>query len=225
MRSDSHITCTQLSPPFSDILRLLGQRHNSAGNDNHVHHQIHGNNRHGNANNFAHTLQEKRTKPHDHDQSNSDLAVHERWRVLKQRILNQMLCSIRSGQSNRDNEVRGRESQQRQNEKLARPASEQSLQHRNRTLTMRRRLGDSTIDRDRTKKSYQNEEDRCQRSQAPGAGDSDGRLVGKCAEVINTRQAKHPEPKRLMMSRPSARGGAGGRAAGVIGARRCRRVH
>ena len=91
----------------------MSQRHQSAADHDHIHYQINSDDRDSDADDFPDALQEQSPQQHDHSQSDPHLTVQPGRRVLKERVLDQVLCCIRGRQRDRDDKIGRGESKER----------------------------------------------------------------------------------------------------------------
>jgi hypothetical protein len=119
--------------------------------------------------------------------------------VLPVGIVNQMLGG--GGERLRDDEIGGGEAQQHQEEKVGRPATEQSLEHRDRTLAVRRLAGDLAIDRDRAAERHRHEDDGGDRREHAYRVKGNRRLITERAEIVHAGETHYPQPEALVFVR------------------------
>jgi hypothetical protein len=78
--------------------------------------------------------------------------------MLHEWILESVSCGVGSRECDRYNKVRRDEPKQYQNEELSLPAREKTLQHRDRSFSVRTLFSDLIVDREGSEKREQNED-------------------------------------------------------------------
>ena len=98
-------------------------------------------------------------------------------------------------QAARDDEIGGRESQQRQHDELAAPAGSQVFQHAGGAAAIGRAADDIPIDGQRQEKRDEHDAAGGHRRPGPGRLGGDRWQIGQRAEVVDADQAQHERPR------------------------------
>ena len=113
-------------------------------------------------------------------------------------LLDDVRGRVRGRERDGDDEVGRREPEQAQHERLAAPARQQLLEHRDAALAVRAVLGDAAVDRQRAEQRQQDEDERRDRRERAGGEEGDAGLIAERREVVDAGEAHDLPPRRLV---------------------------
>ena len=163
--------------------------------DDRIQHEVNRDNDDGYADDLAEATHEHGAKDEQQAKRDEDGMVHP---ARDQRVFNEMGRGVGRRQRDRDDEARRRESEQDEDDSLPLPAGEQRLQHQNAALSVRARLRDAVVHRQRPDQREQDEHERRERGEQSGGREGDARLICERREVIDAGEAHDFPPRRLV---------------------------
>ena len=169
--------------PFHEVVRMRGETFNPDGDDHRVKRQVDAHQRDGDTDGLLKALEEHRAQQRHQDESRRDrVAGHEAMRIG---ILDEVGRGVGGGQGDGDDEIGGREAEQREDEKLALPPGQQVFEHGDGAFAAGAFGGNAPVDRQCAEEGQEHEhEGRNWRERASGER-GDAGLVAEGGKVVD----------------------------------------
>ena len=129
---------------------MVGEIGQPAADDHHVQCQVHRDQYDRETDHLVEAFQKHTTQQHQQEHRQQRLPLQPIGHVVPERVVDQVFGGISGRECLGDDVVGCREAQQREHQELAGPAVNQLLQHRNRTLPVKRLPRHVAIDRQRS---------------------------------------------------------------------------